>query len=244
MLTSIMKNPAWVESPPVAVTVRRTVASLARSSLLLALTLSVLISLGLFWLMYSFIGADHRSEQMIEALPAIDFVRLRRDTQVESLERRKPPPPPPQQPPPMQRMQIASEATPQNNLAPSPMAIPNLGLSTNVGGGPFIGEMGQGAAPGMGGLFDGDIIPLQRIAPQYPRDAARAGITGWVRLEVLVNADGTVRSAKVIEAQPKGLFDASAVAAVLRWQFKPKVVDGTPVAQRGLQRIEFNMNRG
>jgi protein TonB len=99
--------------------------------------------------------------------------------------------------------------------------------------------MGSGGA---GGMFDGDIIPLQRIPPQYPRDAARNGITGWVQLEVMVNADGTVRSARVLEAKPKGLFEAAAVAAVLRWKFKPKVVNGQPVTQKGAQRIEFNLN--
>jgi protein TonB len=96
--------------------------------------------------------------------------------------------------------------------------------------------------PGAGGMFDGDIIPLQRIPPQYPRDAARNGITGWVQLEVLVNADGTVRSARVLESNPRGLFEAAAVQAVLRWKFKPKVVNGTPVQQKGAQRIEFNLN--
>jgi protein TonB len=204
-----------------------------------ALGLAVLVSLGLFWLMYEFMGNEGHSGDTLEAMPAIDFVRLRRDTQTETLERRKPPPPP-EPPPPMQRMHIATEAA-QSTQAPAPMAIPNLGVSTSVGGGPFIGELGAGGAPDMSGLFDGDIIPLQRIAPQYPRDAARARINGWVQLEVLVNADGSVRSAKVLEAQPKGLFEANAVAAVLRWRFKPKVVNGTPVAQRGSQRIEFNI---
>ncbi|HEU4781006.1 MAG TPA: energy transducer TonB, partial [Steroidobacteraceae bacterium] len=161
------------------------------------------------------------------------------DTQIETLERRKPPPPP-EPPPPMKRMHIATEAA-QSTAAPAPMNIPNLGISTSVGGGPFIGELGGAGAPDMSGLFDGDIIPLQRIAPQYPRDAARARINGWVQLEVLVNADGSVRSAKVMGSQPKGLFEANAVAAVLRWRFKPKVVNGTPVAQRGSQRIEFNI---
>ena len=60
-------------------------------------------------------------------------------------------------------------------------------------------------APGAGGMFDGDIIPLQRIPPQYPRDAARNGITGWVQLEVMVNADGTVRSARVLEVETQRL---------------------------------------
>lgn len=215
-------------------------ASVVRSPAVPALGLAVIVSMGLFWLMYSFMDGDGHSADSIEALPSIDFVRLRRDTQTETLERRKPPPPPPEPPPPMQRMHIATEAS-QSSPAPTPMAIPNLGLSTSVGGGPFIGELGGGGAPDMSGLFDGDIIPLQRIAPQYPRDAARARINGWVQLEVLVNADGSVRSAKVIEAQPKGLFEATAVAAVLRWKFKPKIVNGTPVAQRGSQRIDFNI---
>lgn len=219
------------------------VLTIVRSPVLAALGLAFLVSLGLFWMMHSFIGSGTHSADAIQALPAIDFVRLRRDTQVETLERRKPPPPPPEPPPPMQRMTIATEAAQQSTAPVTPMAIPNLGLSTNVGGGPFIGEMGGAAAPDMSGLFDGDIIPLQRIAPQYPREAARARINGWVQLEVLVNADGTVRSAKVVEAQPKGLFEAAAVAAVLRWKFKPKVVNGAPVAQRGLQRIEFNIRK-
>jgi protein TonB len=214
--------------------------SVLRSPAVPALGLAVIVSMGLFWLMYSFMDSEGHSADRIEALPSIDFVRLRRDTQVETLERRKPPPPPPQPPPPMQRMHIATESA-QSTPAPTPMAIPNLGLSTSVGGGPFIGEMGGAAAPDMSGLFDGDIIPLQRIAPQYPREAARARINGWVQLEVLVNADGTVRSAKVVEAQPKGLFEATAVAAVMRWKFKPKIVNGQPVAQRGLQRIDFNI---
>lgn len=214
--------------------------ALLRSPAPPALALALLLSLGLFWLMHSFIGGEGHSVGAVEALPSIDFVRLRRDTQTETLERRKPPPPPPEPPPPMQRMHIATEAA-QSSATPAPMAIPNLGISTSVGGGPFIGELGGAAAPDMSGLFDGDIIPLQRIAPQYPRDAARARINGWVQLEVLVNADGSVRSAKVLEAQPKGLFEANAVAAVLRWKFKPKVVNGTPVAQRGSQRIEFNI---
>jgi protein TonB len=91
-------------------------------------------------------------------------------------------------------------------------------------------------------MFDGDILPLQRIPPQYPRDAARTGVTGWVQLEVLVNADGSVRSARVVDAQPRGVFEAAAIAAVLRWKFKPKVLDGKPVEQRGSQKIEFSLN--
>jgi protein TonB len=120
-------------------------------------------------------------------------------------------------------------------------AMPNVNLTANVGGGAFLGQMGGGAGAG---LFDGDIIPLQRIPPQYPRDAARNGITGWVQLEVLVNPDGSVRNARVVDAKPRGLFEAAAVQAVLRWKFKPKMVNGLPVEQKGAQKIEFNLSTG
>jgi periplasmic protein TonB len=194
------------------------------------------ISLGLFGLMYVVISATGHGVKKAEALQTVDFVRLRRDSQVESMERRKPPPPPPKPPPPPSKMRVE---TANVQVAGGGFAMPNVELNANVGGGAFVGQMGSG---GVGGMFDGDIIPLQRIPPQYPRDAARSGITGWVQLEVLVNADGTVRSARVIESKPKGLFEASAVQAVLRWKFKPKVVNGQPVPQRGSQRIEFNLN--
>jgi len=205
-----------------------------------AFAVSVAASLAMFWLMYNVIRASTHLGRESESLVAIDFVRLKRDTQVETLERRKPPPPPPEQPPPPARMKVASDQV--QSSAPTPFAMPNLSLSANVDGGPFIGELGGGNAASS--LFDGDIIPLQRIAPQYPREAARARINGWVQLEVLVNADGSVRSARVLDAKPKGLFDAAAVTAVLRWKFKPRIVDGQPVAQRGSQRIEFNLTNG
>ncbi len=61
---------------------------------------------------------------------------------------------------------------------------------------------------------------------------------------MVVNPDGTVRNARVLDAKPKGLFEAAAVQAVLRWKFKPKVVNGAPVEQKGAQKIEFNLNSG
>jgi protein TonB len=207
---------------------------LGRSIPILAMALGVAI--GLFALMHSVITATGHGAEKMESLPTIDFVRLRRDSQVEAMQRRKPPPPPPEPPPPPSKMRIEAGNVSAGSLA---LSMPSMDLNANVSGGTFLGSMG---GPGAGGMFDGDIIPLQRIPPQYPRDAARNGITGWVQLEVLVNADGTVRSARVLEAKPKGMFEAAAVQAVLRWKFKPKVVNGQPVQQKGAQRIEFNLN--
>lgn len=204
-----------------------------RSPMVAAVGLSVVFSLVLFMLLYSAIHVGKFVADKSLALQTIDFVRLRRDSDVETLSRRKPPPPPAQPPPPA-KMKVVADSVQQGM---SGMEIPTLNLSASVGGGPIGGSMASAAA-----LFDGDLLPLQRIPPQYPRDAARGGITGWVQLEVLVNADGSVRSAKVIDAKPRGVFEASAVQAVMRWKFKPKVENGKPVEQRGAQKIEFNLN--
>ena len=99
------------------------------------------------------------------------------------------------------------------------MAMPNAESVGSVSGGPIRRQMGRRAPAACSTATS---LPLQRIPPQYPRDAARSGITGWVQLEVLVNADGSVRSARVLEAKPQGMFEASAVQAVMRWKFKPK----------------------
>lgn len=201
---------------------------------------SVVFTVLVFWLLHYMITGKGEGVGKLDALPNIDFVRLKKDTEVEIKQRvRPPPPPPPKAPPPPPKMQVATDAPPKNE--PLPFNIPNLGLSANVGGGPFVGEMSAGGLPG-GGMFEGDIIPLQRIAPQYPRQAARDGIEGSVKLEITVNPDGSVREAHVIEGKPRGVFDSAAIQAVLRWRFKPKVVDGQPVSQKGVQELEFTLS--
>jgi protein TonB len=47
---------------------------------------------------------------------------------------------------------------------------------------------------------------------------------------------------RVVNAKPRRIFDAAAMAAARRWRFKPRVVNGQAVAQRGLQRIEFKLS--
>jgi periplasmic protein TonB len=53
-----------------------------------------------------------------------------------------------------------------------------------------------------------------------------------------------VRSARAIEAQPKGLFEAAAVMAAQRCRFKPKMENGLPVEQRGRRKWNFDLNKG
>jgi periplasmic protein TonB len=214
----------------------RVLAAIKPGPALPAVGAALLLSMALFGLLYSVIRAGHAHLEAKNALPTIDFVRLKRDSEVETLQRRKPPPPPPAPPPPA-KMKIASDAVAQPGL--SGLEIPNLNLKADVSG---SGLSGKG--PSAAALFDGDIVPLQCPPTSYPADARRAGLTGWVQVEFVVNPDGSVRSARAVDAQPKGLFEAAAVIAAQRCKFKPKMVDGKPVEQRGRRKWNFELNKG
>ncbi|WP_293392715.1 energy transducer TonB [Nevskia sp.] len=201
---------------------------------LTALCMSIVTSLLFFWLMYAVIHVSGHGVDKIENLPTIDFVRLKRDSAPEQNERRKPPPPPPaKQPAPPSKMKIdVDTAAPTTGIG-----IPtNLGLSANMSAG-----AGTGSGGGLAGSMDSDLIPLQRIPPTYPAEARRAGVSGFVTIDVTVNPDGSVRKARVVDAKPRGLFEAAAVTAVQKWRFKPKTVEGKAVEFHGVQTVKFDL---
>ncbi len=72
-------------------------------------------------------------------------------------------------------------------------------------------------------------------SPRYPAAAARAGQSGTVQVEFTVGSDGSVSSARVVDANPPRVFDRDAIAAVKKWRFEP--VD-SPITTR--RTIAFN----
>jgi len=194
---------------------------------------AVLFTFGMFWTMHLLIeGGKYLAEQG-ESLATVDFVRLKKESDLETRERKKPPKPePPKQPPPP-KMKVE---TPPPDAPPTPFQMPKLNLPTTMTGGPFLGSYVGGDLSGYS-----DLIPLVRIAPQYPRAAARDRIEGFVVFEVTINPDGTVRSARPIKAQPRGVFEAAGMQSIMKWKFRPKVVDGKGVESKGIQQIDFKM---
>jgi protein TonB len=103
----------------------------------------------------------------------------------------------------------------------------DLGFEVDVGG----TDTGLNA----GGLMvrDGEATPIVRINPRYPPAAARDGIQGWVQLRFTIDETGGVTDVEVIDSEPRRVFDQEARRALLRWKYKPKVVDGKAVRQPG-----------
>lgn len=74
------------------------------------------------------------------------------------------------------------------------------------------------------------VIPNSRIEPTYPQVAKAARRGGSVVLQVLVRADGTVGSVKIVQ-EPVGSLGLgkAAVSAVSKWRFWPGTQQGKPV---------------
>lgn len=66
-----------------------------------------------------------------------------------------------------------------------------------------------------------------KVEPRYPEVARRFHLSGTVKVQVVINAAGTVRSAKAIGGHPV-LADA-AVDAAMKWKFEPASDETTQV---------------
>ena len=47
----------------------------------------------------------------------------------------------------------------------------------------------------------------------------------------------------LVEAEPRRLFDRAAIRAILRWKFKPRIVDGRAVSRDAEQTIDFKLDQ-
>jgi TonB family protein len=80
-----------------------------------------------------------------------------------------------------------------------------------------------------------------RPAPSYPSLAERAGIHGFVTLQVRLTKDGRVEVQKVLEGEP-ALADA-AIDAVNRWRAKPARLHGKPCEVISTVKFDFQLPR-
>ncbi|WP_083026353.1 energy transducer TonB [Vreelandella lionensis] len=84
----------------------------------------------------------------------------------------------------------------------------------------------------------GQVAPTNRVNPSYPPRAQRRGMEGFVEVEFVIQRNGSVdgSSIRVINAQPRRVFEDAAREAIARWQFEP-----SQQLRRATQRIEFQL---
>jgi len=61
-------------------------------------------------------------------------------------------------------------------------------------------------------------------------------------VEVTIGADGSVKDVRIIRSEPKRMFDRNVIRAVLKWKFKPRIINGVPVERKAIQMLEFTLD--
>lgn len=97
-------------------------------------------------------------------------------------------------------------------------------------------------AAGIYNVGNGVSTPIitHKVEPEYTREARQARIQGTVLLHLVVDEQGRARDVRVVESLGHGL-DEKAIAAVLRWKFKPGVKDGKPVSVQVKIPVQFRL---
>jgi TonB family protein len=70
---------------------------------------------------------------------------------------------------------------------------------------------------------------VDKIAPAYPDLAKQMHITGAVKIEVVVRANGSVKSTRVLGGNP--VLIESATDAIRKWKFEAASAESTEVLQ-------------
>ena len=71
-------------------------------------------------------------------------------------------------------------------------------------------------------------VAIKHVNPLVSDMAKRAGISGIVIVELMIDHNGAVKGGRIVKPLPYGL-DQSALDAVKQWTFRPATLNGQPV---------------
>ena len=188
---------------------------LAILRLFIGVIAGVIIAFLLYWLMSVLVAKGVNALTEAPKGRIVDFVRVPDPPQLRTEQPKPEKPPKPEQAPEVPEMQTET-------VKPS-------GNTVDIGNMEIDSSLAVDTSAGLS-ASDGEYLPIVKVAPQYPSRAQSRGIEGWVLLRFTVTETGAVADPEVIDAEPTGVFDNAAKKAVLRFKYKPRVIDG--VAQR------------
>lgn len=193
---------------------------------------ALLVVLALFLLMAWLIRAPQGPDDLMRVLEEVEVVRATPEEEPppDFASPDAAPPPPPAAPPALARPDLPSISVPALTAVPldvGAVALPTrlagsslkLGSSGAFGGFAGSGRGGDGYGTGKG--FKGrPLVPLSTARPQMPEWACQQGIHGWVEVVFTVLPTGKVTDVRLIDADPRGVFEAAAIESVANWIYQ------------------------
>lgn len=204
---------------------------MSRFRLPIAALLSALLTAGLFASLRALSHARHAVTEAA-AITKIEFVRLRREVEIEEKAREKPQRDKPEPTLTTPTLAVAKEEGLDLGLDVQAIAA---GLGSDFGS--AAGGGGDGSGRGVlalsSGLADRAPLPLVRVEPQYPPQAARQNLEGWVQVRFTISTAGSIKDAVVLKSSHQ-LFERPALTAVNKWKYQPQLAAGKPVEAPGI----------
>lgn len=184
-----------------------------------------MITVGLFGGMRALIRVRATAGDAV-AIPKVEFVRLRRETEIEEKKREKPERVKPEQAPVTPTLTVAKEEGVDLGLDVEALAA-GLGAEFGSAAGGGGDGTGGGALAFNAGLSDRAPLPLVRVEPQYPPSARQRKLEGWVQVSFTISTAGSVKDAAVVKSS-HSVFERPALQAVNKWKYQPQLQDGKP----------------
>lgn len=189
------------------------------------IVVSALITLGLFVFMAQLIHNPQPLSGQATDAPQINILMSER-TPIPPKETRKPEPPKPI--PTRERVTTPGESTEVVDFSPQTFT-PEMPIQTTL----FTQSS-----------MSAEALPLVQVSPRYPIEASQNGKEGYVVVGFDITAEGTVSNVRVLEANPKRVFDKAALSAVQNWKYKPKFDAGKAVPQLNQQvQLDFKLEQ-
>lgn len=196
--------------------------SIARVVLILSLALAITLAIFLFMR-----GLIHGDSETVETVELAAFVELYRAPPKPKAQQPEPDPEPipeANKEPEMERLQVVSvePVTASDQVMPS---VDMGALSINVGS-----SQGQWAMPALGQGLDllgegkdskgyVEISPYTTRRPNIPKLAWENKLNGWVLVAFNVSQSGHTRNIRILDANPKGIFEEEVKRAVAQWRY-------------------------
>ncbi len=191
--------------------------------IVLAPVVAFFITMGLVFLMQSLIETGEKAIQKVMVTEYADFIRVRK---IERLEMRN-----------IKPKKIMPDEMPEK-LDPRPVIEDDAGamVINYAMTGPAAATMELPGLTSDFGAPDGEFLPLVRVLPLYPRRAKSLGLEGWVIVRFAITASGTTADVVADESSNR-IFETAAIRAVQKFKYRPRIVDGRPVAVTGVRHM-------
>ena len=185
-----------------------------------SIVIGTVVTLSLLFIMQLLIVTGKQALTDPRERHKLEFVRVKKNENVNTQDLTPEKPPKPPETPP--------ETPPQDmdNIDPDAPTIdiprPSVDTNTDIGG------------PGGMNIAEGDYLPIVRVAPVYPSRALSRGLEGFVDMSFTVTTTGSVSDPIVLQST-SSLFERAATRAVLKFKYKPRVIDGEAIEVPGVQ---------